>query len=261
MLHAFVLAALTAADPRCTPLLRDFRAGTSVQTSSGLRYQVRKPGGRRLRTGQIAIVSYLLCLPDATFVDASSKGSTFAFALGEKQVVKGFEEAVRHGALGGTIVAWLPATLGYGHKGSPPAIKPDQDLVFAIHIDAMARTALSLQLKHAYERGGLPALQAAYATAQAGHFSDMYAREDDLNSLGYRFLKKKNTDAAIAVLAFNAQRFPGSWNAYDSLADAYFAAKQYGEASRNYKKALEINPEDQNAVEQLKKLPAISSSP
>ena len=261
MVHALVLAALTARDPRCAPVLRDLRTGVSTTTPSGLRYLVRKPGARRLHTGQIAIVSYLLCLPDGRYVDASAKGSTFAFALGEKQVVKGFEEAVRHSALGGKIEAWLPARLGYGHKGSPPVIQPDQDLVFAIEVAGMAQTALSLQLKHAYDRGGLPALQAAYAAAQARRFADMYAREDDLNSLGYRFLKKKQTDAAIAVLAYNVQRFAGSWNAYDSLADAYFAAKQDDAAARNYKKALEINPEDQNAIEQLKKLPPISSSP
>lgn len=263
MLHALTFAAVSATTPdaRCAVLLRDLRAGVTTATPSGLRYHVRKAGARRLRTGQIAIVSYVLCLPDGRFVDASAKGSTFAFALGERQVVKGFEEAVRRSGLGGTIEAWLPARLGYGRKGSPPVIRPDQDLLFSIQIAGMAQTALSLELKRAFDRGGLPALQSAYAAAQARRFADMYAREDDLNSLGYRFLKKKQTDAAIAVLAYNAQRFPRSWNVYDSLADAYVAAKQFDAAARNYKKALEINPEDQNAIEQLKKLPPISSSP
>lgn len=255
MLGALVLSALTAtADARCAPMVSAFHANRPVVTASGLKYLVTKPGARKLHTGQVAIVSYLLCLPDGTYVDSSGKNASFAFALGEKQVVKGFEEAVRHVGLGGEIQAWLPSALGYGMKGSPPVIKPNAELVFRIGLAGMADTSLSLQLMHAFDRGGVPAMQAAYAAAAAKQFAGMYAREDDLNSLGYRFIKKKHPDAAIAALAMNVQRFPGSWNAYDSLGDAYNLAGQKAPAIENYQRALELNPKDQNAIEQLKKL-------
>jgi hypothetical protein len=255
MLHTLILSALvSAADPRCAPMLEDFRVKHAHRAPSGLRYIVMKPGARKPAGGQVAIVSYLLCLPSGKFVDASAKGAGFAFALGERQVVRGFEEAVRHLGLGGQVEAWLPARLAYGAKGSAPAIKPNAQLMFRISLDGMSDTALSLQLKHAYDKGGLPAMRAAYARAAAKRFAGMYAREDDLNSLGYRFIKRKKYDAAIAVLTFNAQRFPQSWNSYDSLGDAYNIAGRKPPAIENYKKALDLNPKDQNAVEQLKKL-------
>lgn len=255
MLHTLILAALVGApDPRCAPMLADFRTKHARRAPSGLRYLVLKAGARKPASGQLAIVSYLLCLPSGKFVDASAKGSGFAFALGERQVVKGFEEAVRHVGLGGQVEAWLPARLAYGRKGSPPAIKPNAQLMFRISLDGMSETALSLLLKHAYDKGGIPAMQRAYARASAKHFAGMYAREDDLNSLGYRFIKRKKYDAAIAVLSYNAQRFPQSWNSYDSLGDAYGIAGRKAPAIENYKKALDLNPKDQNAIEQLKKL-------
>jgi hypothetical protein len=73
------------------------------------------------------------------------------------------------------------------------------------------------------------------------------AQEYTLNSLGYNYLAKKSYQLAIAIFKFNAEKFPNSWNAYDSLGEAYMRDGQNELAIQNYKKSLEINPQNQNA--------------
>jgi predicted Zn-dependent protease len=48
--------------------------------------------------------------------------------------------------------------------------------------------------------------------------------EDDINRLGYALLARDRTDDAIAILALNVEEHPDSWNAYDSLGEAYGTA-------------------------------------
>jgi tetratricopeptide (TPR) repeat protein len=78
--------------------------------------------------------------------------------------------------------------------------------------------------------------------------------ESDMNTVGYDLLKEKDKAAAINVFKLNVVCFPNSWNAYDSLGDGYFEDNKKDLAVTNYKKSLELNPENQNAINQLKKL-------
>ncbi|MEO1487486.1 MAG: tetratricopeptide repeat protein, partial [Bacteroidota bacterium] len=53
------------------------------------------------------------------------------------------------------------------------------------------------------------------------------------------------------------QEFPEDGNLHDSLGEAYFVAKNYTESQKSYTKALEMNPENNNAkayLEELEKL-------
>ncbi len=74
-----------------------------------------------------------------------------------------------------------------------------------------------------------------------------------MNQLGYRLLRGKTADA-IKVFSKNAREYPQSGNVYDSLGDAYAAAGENKIAIENYKKALKIDPANEKANEQLKKL-------
>jgi hypothetical protein len=58
------------------------------------------------------------------------------------------------------------------------------------------------------------------------------AREATLNQLGYRLLQDHKTAEALAVLDEIARRFPGSANAWDSLAEVYEGAHQLDDARR-----------------------------
>jgi tetratricopeptide (TPR) repeat protein len=78
--------------------------------------------------------------------------------------------------------------------------------------------------------------------------------EYDINSLGYDLLKEKDKTPAINIFKLNVELFSNSWNAYDSLGDGYAEDKQNELAIINYKKSLELNPNNQNAINQIKKL-------
>lgn len=71
--------------------------------------------------------------------------------------------------------------------------------------------------------------------------------EDSINALGYGLMDKKLYPQAVAVLNMNAEQFPKSANAWDSLADAFAHSGDIASAVHNYQKALETDPGYSNA--------------
>ena len=92
-------------------------------------------------------------------------------------------------------------------------------------------------------------LKKNYAEKGAYDFS-----ERSLNNFGYEVLEKKDTAAAIRVFMLNAQAFPKSANVWDSLADAYMRAGDMKAAKRYYEKSLKLDPKNEGAKENLKKI-------
>jgi CubicO group peptidase (beta-lactamase class C family) len=78
--------------------------------------------------------------------------------------------------------------------------------------------------------------------------------EARLNNLGYALLGQKKTAEAIALFKVNVELYPQSSNVYDSLAEAYMINGDKQLAITNYKKSLELDPKNNNAVNMLKKL-------
>ena len=78
--------------------------------------------------------------------------------------------------------------------------------------------------------------------------------EARLNDVGYSLLREKKLAEAIAVLKLNVELYPQSWNAYDSLGEAYAANGDKELAIVNYKKSLELNSGNKAAVSMLQKL-------
>jgi len=90
------------------------------------------------------------------------------------------------------------------------------------------------------------------STNDIGAFLPLY--EGEINSIGYDLMQKNKLVPAINIFKLNIKYRPNSWNVYDSLADAYFKDKKNDKAKINYKKSLELNPNNQNAIDQLKLL-------
>ncbi len=78
--------------------------------------------------------------------------------------------------------------------------------------------------------------------------------ENTLNDLGYILLRSEMVREAVAAFSFCYERFPQSWNACDSLAEAYMKAGDKKQAIRFYEKTLKMHPDNPNAVSQLQKL-------
>lgn len=78
--------------------------------------------------------------------------------------------------------------------------------------------------------------------------------EHDLNTLGYVLLNKGKKKEAVEIFKLNIQLFPFSWNVYDSQAEAYESLGDSNLAVSNYQHSLELNPQNRNAEERIKKL-------
>jgi CubicO group peptidase (beta-lactamase class C family) len=80
-------------------------------------------------------------------------------------------------------------------------------------------------------------------------------QERDLNDWAYRMLNGGGKPKeALEIFKLNVHLFPNSANVYDSLAEAYAANGHRDLAIQNYRRSLEIDPKNTNAVQQLKKL-------
>jgi len=78
--------------------------------------------------------------------------------------------------------------------------------------------------------------------------------EGDINEFGFILLAKQRYNDAIQIFKLNISLNPGSGNLYDSLAEAYVKTGDKKLAMENFKKCLELNPKNEYAAEQLKKL-------
>jgi tetratricopeptide (TPR) repeat protein len=80
--------------------------------------------------------------------------------------------------------------------------------------------------------------------------------EGTLNQLGYQLLTNGQMQEAIQAFRMNVEQYPKFWNCYDSLAEAYMKTGQKDLAIQNYTKSIELNPDNKNGMEMLKKLQA-----
>lgn len=78
--------------------------------------------------------------------------------------------------------------------------------------------------------------------------------EDEIETLGYRLLNVERTEDAIEIFKLNVSEHPESWNTYDSLGEAYMKHGDKELSIKNYKKSLELNPDNENGRKMLKQL-------
>src|ERR1051325_22640 len=93
---------------------------------------------------------------------------------------------------------------------------------------------------------------AQYRALKAGPTANEYDfGEPELNRLGYQLLSMKRVAEAIEILKLNVEMFPQSANVYDSLGEAYLAHNDKELSIANYKKSLELDPNNANGKRQL----------
>lgn len=84
--------------------------------------------------------------------------------------------------------------------------------------------------------------------------TEPHIMEDFFNYLGYRYLGDDMIDKALEVFKLNVKLYPNAWNPYDSLGEAYAIAGNKDLAIENYKKSIELNPDNDHGKEMIKKL-------
>jgi peptidylprolyl isomerase len=92
--------------------------------------------GAEAKTGSAVAVNYVGALYKTGKVfDASWKrNEPFPFTLGKSQVIPGWEQGVVGMKVGGRRELIIPPALGYGAKGSPPSIPPNETLIFIVDL-------------------------------------------------------------------------------------------------------------------------------
>lgn len=81
-----------------------------------------------------------------------------------------------------------------------------------------------------------------------------YLNEHEMNMAGYDLLQAKQAKAAATIFLLNTQSYPRSSNAYDSYGEALLALGKQEEAIANYKKSIQLNPNNEHGLQVLKDL-------
>ena len=110
---------------------------------------------------------------------------------------------------------------------------------------------VSFVLKQIIEKDGAKGLVEKYNQLKADNPGKYDINENALNTLGYQYLGKNEIDAAEAVFKINVMEFPQSSNVYDSYGEALLKNGHKEEAIYNYKKSLDLNPGNANAIDIL----------
>ncbi|MGB5006620.1 MAG: serine hydrolase [Ferruginibacter sp.] len=78
--------------------------------------------------------------------------------------------------------------------------------------------------------------------------------ENEINSWGYKLINQKRMADALEIFKLNIYLYPSSANAFDSLGEIYAELDNIPLAIKNYEQSLKLNPQNNNAVQVLKKL-------
>jgi peptidylprolyl isomerase len=98
--------------------------------------EIEKGSGEEAKAGDEVTVQYVgVDYKNGEEFDSSwSRDEPFTFTLGEGQVIPGWDQGVAGMKVGGRRELIIPPELAYGKAGSPPAIGPNETLVFVIDL-------------------------------------------------------------------------------------------------------------------------------
>lgn len=113
---------------------------------------------------------------------------------------------------------------------------------------------LAKNLARDIDQKGIDAALKAFDQGKSGGPSSYHIDENKINQLGYQLLNGGKTAEAIEVFRLNVREFPKSSNVYDSLGEAYLKAGNNELAIQNYKRAIELDPTNRNAMDVVKRL-------
>jgi peptidylprolyl isomerase len=114
--------------------------GKTMTTASGLQITDTKVGtGAQPQTGQTCVMHYTGWLYNngtkgAKFDSSLDRGEPFEFAIGQGQVIKGWDEGVATMKVGGERTLIIPPQLGYGARGAGGVIPPNATLIFDVEL-------------------------------------------------------------------------------------------------------------------------------
>jgi peptidylprolyl isomerase len=93
--------------------------------------------GPEAKEGDLVTVQYAgVAWSNGEEFDASwNRGEPFQFTLGAGEVISGWDQGVKGMKVGGRRQLTIPPDMAYGPGGSPPAIGPNETLIFVIDLE------------------------------------------------------------------------------------------------------------------------------
>jgi len=234
------------------------QSNDTVTTKSGLKYIVIKKGtGARAELNKNVEVHYTGYLTDGKVFDSSvERGDPIEFILGAGQVISGWDEGIALMNVGDKFKLIIPSDLAYGEKGAGNIIPPNSTLIFDVELISIStpKPSINEAIMQLVLADSVSAAINKYHELKKNNSNDYNFKESQLNSFGYQLIQVGKVDWAIDILKLNAESYPESYNVYDSLGEAFMIKGNKEEAIKYFEKSIKINPKNQNAVDNLKKL-------
>jgi hypothetical protein len=123
-----------------------------------------------------------------------------------------------------------------------------------IKVAFINRTSVAEPLEATIASAGIDAAVKQYHELKATRPGDYDFGEFELNRLGYKLLTAKQYKTAIQIFQLNVEAYPKSGNTYDSLAEGYMDNGDRALSIANYRRSLQLDPGNGNAVVMLKRL-------
>jgi tetratricopeptide (TPR) repeat protein len=101
---------------------------------------------------------------------------------------------------------------------------------------------------------GAESVRTVFKNLMDREFATYELNEVEMNQAGYSLLAAHKIAEAIEVFKLNVEAFPSSSNVYNSLGEAYMMHGDTELAIENYKKSLELDHNNTNAIQKLKEL-------
>ena len=154
---------------------------------------------------------------------------------------------------------WVIADMQFSDHPDYQSIRPTSiegcGRLVVKRLEAFLKSSIADDLRETIRTSGIEAASARFRELRAK--KDEYnLSEPEMNMLGYEYLQAKRLKEAIEVFKLNVEASPESFNAYDSLGEAYAAAGERDLAIKNYEKSLQLNPNSRSGIDALKRLKA-----
>ncbi len=140
-------------------------------------------------------------------------------------------------------------------KFQEPVEKPDSsDLITKQSKTPLPKSFTYIDFNDLAAKQDYKNLYPLYESTKAQH-PDFEMPETVLNTIGLQLIFNSETsEQGIRVFNFALQLYPQSANLYDSLAEGYLYLGNKEKAIHSFEKSLELNPQNQNAINRLKEM-------
>ncbi len=178
------------------------------------------------------------------------KSTDSIYTIGHGGGINGFNTNISRVPSDKSLIVLLNNTGGAPLNQITNAI---QAIIYGKDYD-LPKKSVAKDLLGVIEKEGIGAGIAHYNTIKDSKAYDLNERE--MNGIGYQLMGSGKLEAAAKVFKLNIDAFSKSSNVYDSYGEALMKLGKNDLAIENYKKSVELNPNNQSAIDYLKELGA-----